>query len=58
MEFPKFLKQCRIAGDGEVPARQAAAGRDFLTRVLNFFQGGRMEGAFVVPEEVLQCKSS
>ena len=47
-----------MAGDNEVPARQAGAGRDFLTRVLNFFQGGRMEGAFVVPEEVLQCKSS
>ena len=28
----KFLKQCRMAGDSEVPARQAAAGRDFLKK--------------------------
>ena len=40
-----FLKQIRRGG--EVPAWQAAGGRDLLTRVLNFFRGGRMEEAFV-----------
>ena len=49
--------QCRMAGDSEVPARQSAARRNFLKKVLNFFEGCRMEGAFIVPEEGLPKNS-
>ena len=53
-----IMKKSTRAGAIGLTTRPAAAGRDLLTGVLNFLQSGRREEAFILPEEVLEGRST